>query len=125
MGRPMLNDKQCSRCRERKPKSEFYGKTRKSGHCKQCQALAQSERRKYIVEYLSNHPCIDCGEDDVIVLEFDHEDQGAKAYTISRMVRNNFSLERLQHEIDKCVVRCANCHRRRTAKQCGWIHRVQ
>lgn len=122
MGRPMLDDKLCSSCRIRKPKDQFHGTTKKSGHCKSCQATAQEERRKFLAAHLRANPCVDCQEADPVVLEFDH--QGDKTDSLSRMVRNNVSLERLQQEIDKCEVRCANCHKRRTAKQFGWIHKV-
>ncbi|KKM74976.1 hypothetical protein LCGC14_1394930 [marine sediment metagenome] len=27
----------------------------------------------------------------------------------------NYTLKRIQQEIDKCDIRCANCHRRKTA----------
>ena len=124
MGRPVLSDKLCSGCKVRKPKHAFYGKARKSGHCKECQDRAQIERRIFVAEYLKAHPCVDCGEDDPIVLDFDHLDGAKKTDTISRMVRNNVTNDRLLEEIAKCVVRCANCHRRRTAQQNFWIYKT-
>jgi hypothetical protein len=121
MGRPILDDKLCSCCKTRKPKDQFYGTTKKSGHCKQCQAEQQNARREFLATYLSSHPCVDCGESDPVVLEFDH--QSDKTDSLSRMVRNNVTLARLQEEINKCDVRCANCHKRRTARQFGWIYK--
>ena len=76
--------------------------------------------RGYVQEYLSVHPCVDCGETDLRVLDFDHRDGVTKRQTISYMVKNAFSLESLQQEIAKCDVRCANCHRRRTSRQLSW-----
>lgn len=75
---------------------------------------------QFVWDYLRGHPCVDCGEGDPVVLEFDHKDDCEKIASISDMVRQRFSLKRLEAEISKCDVRCANCHRRRTAKQFGW-----
>ena len=65
------------------------------------------------MDYLYTNPCVDCGEADPIVLEFDH--QRDKQYNIAKLITNNCSLKTLVVEIDKCEVRCANCHRRKTA----------
>ena len=72
-----------------------------------------NRNRLFVCEYLSKHPCIDCGEDDIIVLEFDH--QRDKSFAVSTM--SNRSIQKILEEIEKCEVRCANCHRRKTAKQ--------
>jgi hypothetical protein len=56
-------------------------------------------------------------KNDPIVLEFDHLSD--KITAVSKMHRN-FTLEAVKLEIRKCEVRCANCHRRKTAKQFGW-----
>ncbi|CAB4196839.1 hypothetical protein UFOVP1290_359 [uncultured Caudovirales phage] len=77
------------------------------------------ESKKFIYTYLLSHPCIDCGEKDPIVLEFDHI-KGIKTGCISRLVHIGCSIKRIQREIDICVVRCANCHRRKTAKDFYW-----
>lgn len=71
---------------------------------------ARERNRNYIAEYLSTHPCVDCGEDNIIVLEFDHVN-GEKINNISDAVKQCWSIKKIQTEIDKCEVRCANCHR--------------
>jgi hypothetical protein len=73
-----------------------------------------------VIEYLTGHPCIDCGEADPFVLEFDHV-KGPKRRNICDIVSMGWSLATLEDEIAKCVVRCANCHRRKTAHQFKWF----
>jgi hypothetical protein len=75
--------------------------------------------------------CLDCGEHDPRVLEFDHREQSSKKGSVSRLVSGRHSLERIMEEIEKCDVRCANCHKLRTAQQMGfyggfdeWIHQT-
>lgn len=69
-----------------------------------------------LAEYLLEHPCVDCGEADPVVLEFDHLRD--KKHDISQM--DTYMWDTVLEEIVKCEVCCANCHRRRTAKQFGW-----
>ena len=77
------------------------------------------DRLKNIYDYLSTHPCVDCGETNPIVLEFDH--LGDKTDTIAHMVGMGVSLERIKKEVAKCEVRCANCHRIKTVNERGWF----
>ena len=72
----------------------------------------------FIVSYLKNHPCVDCGEKDIVVLEFDHLKD--KKNNVSSMIQGGNSIETIQKEINKCEVVCANCHKRRTAKTFNW-----
>lgn len=71
-----------------------------------------NRNNEYLLQYLLKHPCIDCGETDPIVLEFDHRDD--KSDNVANMVFRRLGIERLQREIDKCDIRCANCHRRKS-----------
>lgn len=73
-----------------------------------------------ILKYLSLHPCAVCGEDDPRVLEFDHIDPTLKSFCISHGIRYGVPIAKIQSEIEKCQVLCANCHKRRTATQAGW-----
>lgn len=78
----------------------------------------RQKNRTKCLEYLKNHPCIDCGESDPIVLEFDH--LGDKKYNIGTAVSGSHrSWELILQEIQKCEVRCANCHRKKTAERAG------
>lgn len=63
--------------------------------------------------YLAIHPCVDCGEANAIVLEFDHV-RGNKKSSIARMINDCKNWEDIEAEIEKCEVRCANCHRKKT-----------
>lgn len=136
----------CTKCGGTKPLSEFYVRpsvpSGYSAWCRECKrahdraiyasdsqrrdSVGSSRRAAFLVratliyEYLEAHPCVDCGEPDPVVLQFDHRDASKKSYNISRMTRSNHPLERIMEEIAKCDIRCANCHFRRTAKQFGW-----
>ena len=134
----------CSRCKEEKPDDEFAWRRRKLGkrdtYCRPCRsayhrehylankqryiAFARQrkvamveERMQYLVAFLRDHPCVDCGESDPIVLEFDH--LGDKKFGISDGIQSRRWKDVLD-EIAKCEVVCANCHRRRTAKRGGF-----
>ena len=78
-----------------------------------------SRNRGRIRNYLSNRACVDCGERDRAVLEFDHIDPSRKSFSISDAVFRR-SWPEIERELAKCEVRCANCHRRRTAEQFGY-----
>ena len=66
--------------------------------------------RMYVDKYLSENPCVDCGYSDLRALEFYHTRQN-KLFEISLGILSGVSLPVLIEEIQKCEVRCANCHR--------------
>lgn len=77
--------------------------------------------QEYTYSYLMNHPCVDCGETNPLFLEFDH--LGNKKYNISEIVWQVLALDTLKAEIAKCRIRCAHCHRIKTARELGyWIY---
>lgn len=80
-----------------------------------------AERIDFLVAYLREHPCTDCGEADPIVLEFDHLRD--KKFGIAAGLRDR-EWQSVLDEMAKCEVVCANCHRRRTAKRGGFARAV-
>ena len=131
--------KTCTKCSKSKNRREnFYkGAGYADGYqsiCKTCRVKfpsqtprstldrvyrTRSRNRQYVFSFLLEHPCVDCDEGDPIVLEFDHV-RGEKTANVSILIHNTSSLKRIQAEIDKCDVVCANCHRRRTAITQDW-----
>ncbi len=133
----------CTRCKRKLDESNFNWKIKDiklAVHCKDCSRkyirehyknnlqyyLDKAKKRRsdlavlyheYISNYLTTHPCIDCGEKDILVLEFDHRDRETKDFDVSAMSHNSSSVEKMILEVSKCDVRCANCHRRKTAKE--------
>lgn len=67
---------------------------------------------RYLRELITSSHCVDCGEARLVVLDYDHV--GTKAWNVTELARRGCSLRRLEAEVAECVVRCANCHRRRT-----------
>ena len=141
----------CRLCSEDKPETEFNFKNKlkaiRHTLCKSCnraycaghyrenadkykkRAAENSIVRRDMMHlklfvYLSQHPCVDCPESDPIVLELDHREAADKLHNLSRMWYNGYSWAKIEQEIAKCDVRCANCHRRRTARQQGWSNLV-
>ncbi len=77
--------------------------------------------RLAVFEFLSQQSCVDCGEKDPIVLDFDHKNPKKKYKPVSKLMSGHWAWKTVEKEIKKCEVRCANCHRRKTYKeQGGW-----
>jgi|SRR5688572_17552848 len=96
-------------------------KERHTKNVRKNDAIYKQNCRDYITSYLLEHPCIDCGEADIVVLDFDH--LGNKEGNVADLLHRSASLEKIKKEISKCEVRCANCHRRKTAKA-GNFYRI-
>lgn len=112
----------CKPCKK-EYNTDYYGRT------KHVYKESRAERRKrmrrdaqrFVLSFLSTHPCVDCGETDVVVLQFDH--QRDKIAAIAQLINLGASVKRIAVEIEKCEVVCANDHARRTATQFGWYKR--
>ena len=139
----------CSACHLDKPTKEFSFSDELRGtlnwYCRSCHAASRhahylvnkrddvrravaqvrgrrETNRREVMRYLATHPCVDCGTANPVVLEFDHRDPGQKLMNVGNMMVSR-RWPRVRAEIEKCDVRCANCHRRRTAVQFRWSKR--
>jgi len=141
-----MSTKICNHCLQEKDEEEFNWRYKSLGvrnsTCRECAVefnrkyyqgtfqekhLEQVRDRKkavremaqdFVLDYLQEHPCEECGETDIRVLEFHHIGQKDKA--IVTLVSGGYSVERIQEEIAKCQVLCANCHRKITVEERGW-----
>ena len=143
-----METKICKKCDETKEKSEFFFRDKKKNilhtQCKICykknrknkehyikykeayldrvnkrKLIRKKENRENMLSYFKTHCCVKCGEDNPIVLDFDHRDEKTKKYNISAMIAS-YNWETIITEIQKCDVLCSNCHRIKTSKQFGW-----
>lgn len=122
----------CKKCKIDKPEEDFPYKNKslnkRSCVCKKCQKeykrkyyylhkqshydrnkKTEERIKKFILFYKENHPCIICGEICTACLDFHH--LGDKSDNISNLYRKG-SISKVIDEINKCVVLCANCHRK-------------
>lgn len=107
----------CKDCTAKHSKELYYAnREARTAQVAQKRRSYRDEAREFVLSYLSTHPCVDCGETDLVVLDFDHV-RGQKIRTISRMIYGGDSLTTIREEIEKCEVRCANCHRIKTAER--------
>lgn len=114
----------CKECSEKHSKK--YYKKNKSAHkkkTKEQRKIILKRNYQFIWDYLLQHPCIDCGNNNPVVLEFDHV-SGEKIAPVSVLAHDSWSLVKIQAEIDKCEIRCANCHRIKTAHQLNWYRNI-
>ena len=71
-------------------------------------AFAQANKT-FMRDYKLAKGCLDCGyAEHSVALQFDHRPGTDKKYNVSSL--STRSREFIQQEIDKCDVRCANCH---------------
>jgi hypothetical protein len=128
--------KTCFKCNVQKELKEFgSNKSKKDGlqtYCKSCRKIYHkswyinnkelqnlrvrknnlkkyNEIRQFIDLYLKDKHCVDCGYTDSRALQFDHI-RDKKLFNISEAPSLKTSKIKLLNEINKCEIRCANCH---------------
>jgi len=131
---------QCSRCKKFKDASKYgaRGKNQRGSRpvpywCTECfrgwsrdrykqdPEAQKAESKKYNQRLrdrlagLKGKPCADCGVSyPPYVMDWDHLDGFEKTHNISEMMRRRFAWAKIEAEIAKCELVCANCHRIRT-----------
>lgn len=133
--RESVGRKQCGKCREELPISNFNRRgTGRQHWCRACfRAYFQARGTKHIDQSeaaklkrrhaayalvsgtLVGSSCADCGTRNPEVFEFDHV--GKKVANVSKLAFASYSTRRIAQEIERCEVVCVNCHRRRTARR--------
>ena len=123
----------CSSCRHEKELSEFR-KNRSSadGHAGRCRDCASSaykvqyktkygakarerhkirwnDNRQKLLEFKKNG-CARCDETHIACLDFHHSDSDTKEFVIASAL--NRPWKDIEAEISKCIILCANCHRK-------------
>ena len=137
--------KECRRCKEDKPFSEFQKYSRNSDglqpYCRPCRKQSDREhyernpRRNYepnkaaahrnrlwFYEYMKPKKCEweGCTVDDADMLVLDHLNPAEKRLEVSIMVQCSYGLESVKREVAKCRVLCANHHQKHTIQQFGY-----
>src|SRR2546425_6769812 len=113
----------CTRCGEVKPLEAFppvrRGEARLQSWCRECfaaygreyyrknrdvqktrllrnTAARRADNQGRMIEYLRTHPCVDCGEADIVVLQFDH--LANKERDVSSMLSGSWTWPAIQRE---------------------------
>lgn len=106
----------CPRCRG--AKAAYSKAYRSKPENQERRRLRQRERyqrhRKILNAIKEAVGCVDCGVRDWRVIDFDHVDPSLKTQGVASMMRHSGSFGWIMNEVEKCLPRCANCHRIKT-----------
>lgn len=94
----------------RKSSNEFYHKNPEpyKRRAKKFRKILKEKRKIWVNNIKVLYGCQLCGERDLEVLDFHHVDESKKDFNIT----SSKTIKLLTEEINKCVVLCANDHRR-------------
>jgi len=79
----------------------------------------RAKARAWLDNYKRGLSCAECGFSNPVALDFHHTDPAGKDFSLADALNVSLSIKRLQKEIQKCVVLCANCHRIEHARLIG------
>lgn len=131
-------EKTCTTCKQVKPLSEFNrNKCKVDGYQTLCKDCSKKRSRRYYSDNKEKHRnvvnarknlqrrqvanklmeikscgCVFCSEDDPICMDFHHLDPKTKNFEVGYAASLGLKWESVEAEIRKCVVVCANCHRK-------------
>jgi hypothetical protein len=96
--------------KQRQRQSESYHSNKEK--YRQRQRDNRNRARLHILQKKLESGGCPCGEKHPALLDFHHRNPNEKEITATEMIRNKWLKERIDVELEKCDVLCANCHRR-------------
>lgn len=125
----------CTKCRENKTLDQFnkrsVAKNGLSSQCRECNKNNlkdhYSRNKKYYINkaakqkkirkiewtnFKNKLKCERCEENHIATLDFHHLKPNEKDFAVSKFANMGYNMERILKEIEKCIVLCANCHRK-------------
>ena len=125
------DEKEGQRETERKKRKEYYQRNREEElkkarvymkewyknnkhKVKEYHKTKYAKDRQWMDEFLSSAKCSHCVESDPRCLDFHHVLPKGREKSVSSMLI--YSKERILKEISKCIILCANCHRKEHAR---------
>ena len=114
-----MKTKICTKCGQELPIDQFNWRDKSKGtrraECKKCHSEFMKnkyqEKKQLIQNLKTQDKCAKCGENRGYVLDYHHINPEQKKDTIARMTSNNYGLDKVMNEIQKCICLCSNCHR--------------
>lgn len=115
--------KKCSNCKNKLSLENFStDRSRKDGFshiCKNCRVgknkSFRKKNRNFLLE-IKKLGCSFCTEKNPVCIDFHHKNEDTKVDGIAIM-KKSYGFSKLKTEIEKCILVCANCHRKIHAKQ--------
>lgn len=127
--------KVCTKCKKEKSLNEFNFRNKLKGiynsSCKECTRSYDKtkynenieayrlrnknkrlQKRQWLTDMKSSLKCERCSEDYIYCLDFHHLDSSQKDGSVAIMIKKGYGKQRILDEIKKCIVLCANCHRK-------------
>ena len=110
----------CRYCNKHYAKNNFgiaavrNGKVYRRLKCPECYRATKRRLQQKYFDWLSDYKrergCVRCKISDVRVLDFHHVNGQNKSFTLGYF-RRSVGFDRIEQEVKKCEVLCANCHR--------------
>ena len=81
------------------------------------------QKIEFLQQYKMEKCCSVCGYNEIPqALEFDHIDRSKKKFGMNKAYKYKWST--IMEELEKCVILCANCHRKKTVEDKDYLNNV-
>lgn len=114
MPRPVTSDSEHARYQRERYANDPEFRERTLGYIAKYRPKRKEQMRQLLVEAKASG-CVRCDEKDPAVLDFHHVEP--RSFYLTPATCAQKGVETVKAELAKCIVLCANCHRREHAQQ--------
>lgn len=88
----------------------YYANEKRRKYLKEKAKEVQDRNREFNRNIKIENSCRNCGEEHPATLVWHHT--GKKKAEVTKLCKNEYSLDRVAKEMNRCVLICSNCHKK-------------